>query len=425
MVSPPPPPAPTLAQDIAAACDLGPRQQRFPQATLQHCEFHLRRNLTCIGHADVRYCLTVSARLAGNELVKLWFGQCARCRQARSVSDTATRMLFVVATRISTNRDAAMLAATVSSIRCHHPGSLVVVVDNGSPVASIPPALAHTYDSSSTIVVALRQSMGQLGSWALARSMLREWNTSSLPPPFRGRRIDTVVFLQHTTALINPVPAHGAHCAASCLTGAGRGVVSQIGGSDRTFDKYDPFLDPSREPMRWVCNQLDHSDTCVPPCGDAGDGCRARISQGHWMALRGSGSNATRSWKVCDHSAVSFSRMAWEELSSASLWPGWRNESSLASSTVISNTGMEVISGILTRWLSRNMPASTTHSGYCGHWNVVHKLHGRNRWEASQGECYYCSPANMKELAGFYLLRAIDANGLGLHVASRLQRLHP
>ena len=81
--------------------------------------------------------------------------------------DRPVRMLFVITTFISDERNCAILANTLASIGCHHPSESVLVVDNASPPGAIDASIAAAGEGARSSVFHVSRenfSRGQLGA---------------------------------------------------------------------------------------------------------------------------------------------------------------------------------------------------------------------------------------------------------------------
>ena len=147
------------------------------------------------------------------------------------------RIAVVIAAHIPDARNCELLAASLASVTCHHPGEAVAfVVDNASPARGLVAAAVGTSGSTSTRVRREAMSLGQLGAYAAAERLLRGNTSERLPYP---EAIDTLVFLQHSTALAAPVRLPRG-CSAAALSTL---VNASTGGG---------WLDSNEYGMKWA-----------------------------------------------------------------------------------------------------------------------------------------------------------------------------
>lgn len=296
-----------------------------------------------------------------------------------SSSFTEPSIFFTVAAHVPDRRNCEVLAATLRSIRCYHGGDAVtLVVDNASPSA-LP-------DMSPMRVVTVRESLsrGQLGAWAVADAVLRESRYAS---------IQTVVLLQHSTALAAPVRLPHPCRAAALST-----LVSRGSGAS--------WMSAEDNGMRWaaaVAASLRFA--CDAPCTSS------------------SSASHPFGWAAAAHGVLALSWPAWRELGALRLWPRntqpatkaltplWRSEPCahggikdklpcLGNESLrlhIINGGLEKLAGILLAHLNGHVPFAD-----CYIEGGVSKVHGGTfraaAWHESvskqqQGESERSDPA--------------------------------
>jgi hypothetical protein len=210
------------------------------------------------------------------------------------------RALFVVAAHVPDGRNCDLLAQTLASIACFHPGQIVLVVDNASPLGAVDASIAAAQSrskASGAHVVRQNVSRGQIGAWAAADRVLSEgWLRDDQP--------ELIVLLQHSTALARPVVLP-VRCEAAALSTM---VNVSAGGGWLAATEYG---------MQWASAVAEAVRiSCAPPCtrGVLPSRFAAPVPSPH-------SSRAPLEWAAASHAVLALSRAAFERLATLRMWP--------------------------------------------------------------------------------------------------------
>ena len=193
-----------------------------------------------------------------------------------------------------------LLAQTLASIERHHPeAAYTLVLDNASPSraavgAAVGPAKPHQMRIRHVL-----HSLGQLGAYAAAERLLRGDTSERLAHP---EAIETIVLLQHSTALAGPV-----HMPRGCAAAALSTMVNASTGGG--------WLDPNEYGMRWASAVAEAVGIpCAPPC------TRGQLPA-RFSSTSASTQGTTLKWAAASHGVLALSRSAFDALCNLRLWP--------------------------------------------------------------------------------------------------------
>ena len=221
------------------------------------------------------------------------------CADEANVSEPS---LFVVVAHVPGSHDATLLSSALHSIRCHHPGSPILVVDNDTPLPGVAGIMAtdkrfarYAHERGSSAAGPLRivrrsPSWSALSAWAAADEALQLPQLHGFP-----EGIERVVFMQHSMRLCAPIPPSRPDCAATALSG-----FMKVAGTTRGW--------VFRTELGWVSQLAEAAGiACAPPCHRSGLPCGDE--------------QPCLEWYSATHWAIAYSREGFRRFASYQLWP--------------------------------------------------------------------------------------------------------
>ena len=225
-------------------------------------------------------------------------------------------ILFVIAAHVADVRNCAILANTLASIGCHHPGEAILIVDNASPSSrAVESSIAESGIGTRAALLRIAPenfSRGQLGSWAAADRFLQD--QADLAVGQLRERLSMVALLQHSTPLAAPLRLPSG-CEAAALS-------TLVDGTNGGL-----WMASNESGMKWASAVAEAAQMdCAPPC------TRGLLPQ-RLVERRpdpggGMGTASVEhafEWAAAAHGVLALSSVAWKGLLKLRLWPSGPN----------------------------------------------------------------------------------------------------